>query len=103
MIRACLAIVDQVSKRVANLGVLELERLELGLGIRPHLRIGLGVDHGLSFLDLPGQIEVARVRDRDLRQRPTLLGERGEARAVGSHRRIEKGGLQLLEPLIVGL
>src|SRR5262249_16694629 len=67
----------------------------LGVGLRRGQRLSLG--------DLPGQVEVAAVRQRDLGQRAALLRQRREPGAVGRDRRVEQRGLDLLEPLVVGL
>ena len=53
------------------------QRFELGLGIRTHLGVGLAGAELLGLRDLPAQLQVAPIGDRDLRQRAPFPGQSG--------------------------
>ena len=67
------AVVEQVAELLALLLLPGPQALELGLGVGPHLGVGLAGAELLGLGDLPAQLEVTAVGDRDLRQRTPLL------------------------------
>ena len=103
VIGARLAVVEEVAEGL-GVGLLALaEDRQLALGVRPHLGVGLGVEQGLGLLDLPAEVEVAAVQDRQLGERPRSFEQRGDPRDVGRDGRVEQGLLDFEEPLIVRL
>ena len=95
-----LLVVDQVAEVVAGLGLLRFQGLKLGLGVPSHLGVGLGVEQFGSLGDLAAEVEVARVGDRDLRQRAPLLGHR--RRHVGGRTRLPGRAARPRSPGIAG-
>ncbi len=103
MVRAGAAIVEQVAELVTLLLLPRLQPVELGLGIGTHLGIGLAGAESLGLRDLPAQLQVSAVGNRDLRQRTALPGQGRDPVRVGRDLGVEQGALDLQESLVVGL
>ncbi len=73
MVGAGLAIVEQVAERLAVLRLAGAEGVELGLGVGPHLGVGLGGAELSASAICATELEVAAVGQRDLGQRTPFL------------------------------
>ena len=103
MAGAGLAVVEQVAELLALLLLARAQAVELGLGVGTHLGIGLDGAELLGLGDLPAQLQVAAVGQRDLGQRTALLRQGRDPRRIGRDRRIEQRALDLQESLVIGL
>ena len=77
--------------------------VELGLGVGTHLGVGLAGAELLGLGDLPAQLQVAAVGERDLRQRAPFPRQGRDPRRVGRDLGVEQRPLDLQESLIIGL
>ncbi len=72
-------VVEEVAERLADDVLAGPELVELGLGVGPHLEVGLGLDQRGGLGDLAAEVEVLPIRPGQLGQAPALLGQRGVA------------------------
>ena len=79
------------------------ERVELGLGVGPHLGVGLAGAELLGLGDLAAQFEIPAVGDRHLRQRAPFLRQGRARRASDDISGSSSDPLDLKESLIIGL